>query len=257
LFYLVAPSESMFQTVQEVPEYVKQVVPLFISAIILEIIIKSIMGIGSSARVNDIIGSLSAGIISRLPQLYFGSLELGAYIWFYEHYNLVRLPWNSYWTWIFCLLSVDMGYYWVHRFGHEVNLFWAAHQVHHSSEEYNLSTALRQSVLQQYFSWVCYLPLALLVPPPVFLVHIQLNLIFQFWIHTEVIDKIGPLEYFLNTPSHHRVHHSRNPQYIDKNYAGVLIIWDRIFGTFEPEDEEGVYGLTSPVATWNPLWVQF
>ncbi|KFQ89616.1 Alkylglycerol monooxygenase, partial [Phoenicopterus ruber ruber] len=138
----------------------------------------------------------------------------------------------------------------------EVNILWAAHQVHHSSEDYNLFTALRQSVLQKYTSWIFNLPMALFIPPSVFAVHLQFNLLYQFWIHTEVITNLGPLEWILNTPSHHRVHHGRNPYCIDKNYGGTLIIWDRIFGTFEAEDAKVVYGLTHPVNSFDPIMLQ-
>jgi alkylglycerol monooxygenase len=171
---------------------------------------------------------------------------------------------------------MDLGYYWFHRMGHgksknlnhsivlisflylEVNLFWATHQTHHSSEYYNLSTALRQGVLQTYFSWIFYLPLALLIPPQIFLIHSQMNLLYQFWIHTDVISNLGPFEYILNTPSHHRVHHGRNPYCIDKNYGGVFIIWDRLFGTFaaERKNEEIAYGLIHPIKTFDPLETQ-
>ncbi|XDV32036.1 hypothetical protein PO909_002938, partial [Leuciscus waleckii] len=139
----------------------------------------------------------------------------------------------------------------------ELNFLWAAHQVHHSSEYYNLSTALRQSVTQQFSSWLFYLPLALMVPPSVFAVHIQFNLLYQFWIHTELVKDLGPLEWILNTPSHHRVHHGRNPYCIDKNYAGILIIWDRMFGTFTPESDKVVYGLTHPINTFEVWSVEF
>ncbi|KAI1242754.1 hypothetical protein IHE44_0000300 [Lamprotornis superbus] len=139
---------------------------------------------------------------------------------------------------------------------YEVNILWAAHQVHHSSEDYNLFTALRQSVLQKYTSWMFNLPMAFFIPPSVFAVHLQFNLLYQFWIHTEVITKLGPLEWILNTPSHHRVHHGRNPYCIDKNYGGTLIIWDRIFGTFEAEDAKVVYGLTHPVNSFDPIMLQ-
>jgi alkylglycerol monooxygenase len=140
----------------------------------------------------------------------------------------------------------------------EINLFWATHQTHHSAENYNLSTALRQGFLQPYFSWIFYLPLAFVVPPQIFLIHAQMNLLYQFWIHTEVISNLGPLELILNTPSHHRVHHGRNPYCIDKNYGGVFIIWDRLFGTFaaERKDEEIAYGLVYSFVSFDPLKIQ-
>jgi alkylglycerol monooxygenase len=141
---------------------------------------------------------------------------------------------------------------------HEVNLFWASHQTHHSSEDYTLSTALRQSTSQVFTSMFVYLPLALFLPPSVYFTHKQFNLLYQFWIHTEVVDRMGILEWVLNTPSHHRVHHGRNPYCIDCNYAGVLIIWDRMFGTFQPElrEEKVVYGLVHPLSSWDPFWAQ-
>jgi alkylglycerol monooxygenase len=140
----------------------------------------------------------------------------------------------------------------------EINFFWAKHQVHHSSEHYNLTTALRQSVFQGWLAWPFYLPMAFFVPPSIFLIHQQFNLLYQFWIHTELVDSIGPLEYVLNTPKHHRIHHGSNRYCLDKNYAGVLIIWDRMFGTFaeEREGEKIVYGLVEDIKSFNPFWLQ-
>ncbi|XP_074430889.1 alkylglycerol monooxygenase isoform X1 [Larus michahellis] len=186
----------------------------------------------------------------------FRSLDLISYIYVWNNYRLFELPWDSPWTWYVTLLGVDFAYYCFHRICHEVNILWAAHQVHHSSEDYNFFTALRQSVLQKYTSWIFNLPMALFIPPSVFAVHLQFNLLYQFWIHTEVVTKLGPLEWILNTPSHHRVHHGRNPYCIDKNYGGTLIIWDRIFGTFEAEDAKVVYGLTHPVNSFDPIMLQ-
>ncbi|KAL8591133.1 hypothetical protein ACOMHN_063757 [Nucella lapillus] len=211
---------------------------------------------GSLIRPNDGFNSIAHGVISTFHGLLIRSTEVASYIWVHEHWCVYQLPWDSAWTWVLCLLGMDLGYYWVHRFAHEVNLMWAGHQTHHSSEDYNLSTALRQSALQRYFSWVFYLPMAFFIPPSLFMVHAQLNLLYQFWIHTEMVDRLGPLEYILNTPSHHRVHHGRNPYCIDKNYAGVLIIWDRIFGTFEPEGDKVVYGLVHPLNTWDLIYGQ-
>jgi hypothetical protein len=130
--------------------------------------------------------------------------------------------------------------------------------VHHQSEDYNLSVALRQSWFQSFFSFAFYLPLAIVgFEPLMFAVVISFNTLYQFWIHTETIGKLGPLEWVFNTPSHHRVHHGSNPKYIDKNHAGSLIIWDRLFGTFQEEDEKVYYGITSPLNSWNPVWANF
>lgn len=255
MFYLIGPGESRFATVESVPDYVNEATPFFLFFVVMEQILLTRMG-KRKMRWNDGLVSMSSGLLMRTSMLLVRHLEILAYIWTYDNLHIVSLPWNSAWTWWFCFFGVDLGYYWFHRLAHEVNFMWAAHQVHHSSEDYNLSTALRQSAFQQWTSWMFYLPMALFIPPSVFLVHIQFNLLYQFWIHTEVIRSLGPLEFILNTPSHHRVHHGRNRYCIDKNYAGTLIIWDRIFGTFEAEDEEVVYGLTHPLESFNPIWVQ-
>ena len=157
------------------------------------------------------------------------------------------------------ILGDDLCYYWFHRFGHRVRLGWAAHVNHHSSNFYNLSTALRQSwtgpVLKVWF----YLPLVLIGFHPLMVVTAQaISLIYQFWIHTEAIGRLPrPIEAVFNTPSHHRVHHGANPQYLDRNYAGIFIIWDRLFGTFTPETEPARYGLTKPLETRNPVKIAF
>ncbi|XP_059322921.1 alkylglycerol monooxygenase isoform X2 [Ammospiza nelsoni] len=256
LFYALAPGESSFRTVEEVPDYVEKSIPFFITFIGLEFAVSWIQKRKLPGRINDGISSLSLGILSRLPDVLFRSIELISYIYVWNNYRLFELPWDSPWTWYLTLLGVDFAYYCFHRMSHEVNILWAAHQVHHSSEDYNLFTALRQSVLQKYTSWMLNLPMALFIPPSVFAVHLQFNLLYQFWIHTELITKLGPLEWILNTPSHHRVHHGRNPYCIDKNYGGTLIIWDRIFGTFEAEDAKVVYGLTHPVNSFDPIMLQ-
>ncbi|XP_011729340.2 alkylglycerol monooxygenase isoform X5 [Macaca nemestrina] len=256
LFYTMKPNETSFQTLEEVPDYVKKATPFFISLMLLELVVSWIHKGKSPGRLDDALTSISAGVLSRLPSLFFRSIELTSYIYIWENYRLFSLPWDSPWTWYLTFFGVDFGYYWFHRMAHEVNIMWAGHQTHHSSEDYNLSTALRQSVLQLYTSWIFYSPLALFIPPSVYAVHLQFNLLYQFWIHTEVINNLGPLELILNTPSHHRVHHGRNRYCIDKNFAGVLIIWDRIFGTFEAENEKVVYGLTHPINTFEPIRVQ-
>ncbi|KAM9304692.1 alkylglycerol monooxygenase [Morus bassanus] len=256
LFYLLPPGQSSFGTVEEVPDYVEKSIPFFIAFIGLEFVVSWVQKRKLSGRINDGISSLSLGILSRLPDVLFRSIDLISYIYVWNNYRLFELPWDSPWTWYLTLLGVDLAYYFFHRISHEVNILWAAHQVHHSSEDYNLFTALRQSLLQKYTSWIFNLPMALFIPPSVFAVHLQFNLLYQFWIHTEVITNLGPLEWILNTPSHHRVHHGRNPYCIDKNYGGTLIIWDRIFGTFEAEDAKVVYGLTHPVNSFDPIMLQ-
>lgn len=169
----------------------------------------------------------------------------------------VHLPLQAWWSWVLLLLADDLCYYAYHRSHHRVRLFWATHVVHHSSEHYNLSTALRQdwSPFSHTLFWI---PVAFLVPPWALLLAITWNLLYQFWIHTEAIDKLwAPLEFVINTPSHHRVHHGSQSQYLDRNYAGIFILWDRLFDTFEPEGERVRYGLTNNVQTHHLLTLAY
>lgn len=205
-------------------------------------------------------------MLQQLSKFFIYNLTLNSYLYVYNNFRLVDLDPTSLWLWVVGFFVIDLGYYLFHRAAHEVNLFWAAHVVHHSSEYYNQTTALRQSILQSYTSWLFDLPTALFLPPSLYVMHKQFNTLFQYWIHTEVIGNLGPLEYIINTPSAHRVHHGRNPYCIDKNYAGTLIIWDIMFGTFELErtppvqkdDIEPVaFGLTHPINTFDPFTIQF
>ncbi|XP_035463902.1 alkylglycerol monooxygenase isoform X6 [Scophthalmus maximus] len=256
MFSLLTPNESSFQKVEDVPPYVQQATPFFVGLIFLELAVGVLKTGTTVVTISDGLTSISAGMISRLPSVLMRGCELTAYMYVWDRFHLVELPWDSAWTWWLTFLGVDFCYYWLHRFAHEVAILWAAHQVHHSSEYYNLTTALRQSLTQQFTSWIFYLPMALALPPSVFAVHIQLNLLYQFWIHTELIRDLGPLEWVFNTPKHHRVHHGRNHYCIDKNYGGILIIWDRLFGTFAEETDKVVYGLVFPIKTFEILYVQ-
>ncbi|XP_023249207.1 alkylglycerol monooxygenase [Seriola lalandi dorsalis] len=256
MFLMLTPNESSFEKVEDVPQYVQQATPVFVGLIVLELVVSLLKTGAPAVTVSDGLTSISSGMISRLPLLLMRSCELTAYMYVWDRYRLVELPWDSAWTWWFTFLGVDFCYYWLHRLAHEVSFLWAAHQVHHSSEYYNLTTALRQSATQQFASWIFYLPVALAVPPSIFAVHIQLNLLYQFWIHTELIRDLGPLEWVFNTPKHHRVHHGRNLYCIDKNYGGILIIWDRLFGTFAVETDKVVYGLVSPIRTFEIVYIQ-
>uniref|UniRef100_UPI00358F68BC alkylglycerol monooxygenase n=1 Tax=Myxine glutinosa TaxID=7769 RepID=UPI00358F68BC len=256
LLYAVTPNETSFPETHLVPDYVLQASPYFAVLLILEIFLAQVRGKPYHA-INDGISSISAGLISQTHSLLVRSIELVSYTYIFSNFCLVHLPWDSPWTWLLGFLGVDFGYYWAHRMGHEINLMWAAHQAHHSSEYYNLTTALRQSAVQRYGAWLFYLPMALCVPPSTFYVHLQFNLLYQFWIHTETIKSLGPLDYILNTPSDHRVHHGRNPYCIDKNYGGTLIIWDHLFGTFAHEEEPVVYGHVHPINTFDPILIQF
>jgi sterol desaturase/sphingolipid hydroxylase (fatty acid hydroxylase superfamily) len=206
-------------------------------------------------RLNDAVNDLSCGILDQLLEVFMKTVLFAGYVFVFERLRVATLPGERAWVWIGCFLGVDFLYYWFHRLSHEINAFWAAHVVHHQSEEYNLAVALRQGALQSWFSWVFYLPLALLgFPPLVFLACSSFNTLYQFWIHTRVIGRLGVLEWVLNTPSNHRVHHGRNPKYIDRNHGGTLIVWDRLFGTYQAEQDEPVYGITKPLGSFNPLW---
>lgn len=208
-------------------------------------------------RLNDSLANLSQGIGSQLVGIFLKTGTFYGYLYIFEHWRFYTFP-NSVWTWLLLFIGVDFFYYWFHRLSHEINALWAAHIVHHQSEEYNLTVALRQSWFQSGFAWIFYLPLAFAgFEPIMFLTVSAFNTLYQFWIHTRAIGNMGVLEWFLNTPSHHRVHHGSNPKYIDKNHGGTLIIWDRMFGTFQKEEEEVVYGITKPLASWNPVWANF
>jgi len=258
LFYLVGPEESSFEKESDVPNYVLESFPYFGGLIVLEAIILALKK-KPLPRINDTISSLSAGAISEMPGLFGRGAQMITYVWVYNNWRIYELPWDNPWTWMLTFIGVDYGYYWVHRCGHEVNFMWASHSTHHSSEDYNLITALRQSVHHKFTNWIFYMPMAFFIPPPVFLVHIQFNLLFQFWIHTEVIGDLGILEYIINTPSAHRVHHGRNRYCIDKNYGGTLIVWDILHGTFAREqfgEDKVVYGLVHPLQDWDPVLAQ-
>ncbi|PAA49659.1 hypothetical protein BOX15_Mlig007612g3, partial [Macrostomum lignano] len=259
LLYLVTPAETTFEAVNSVPNLIDESVPYFLLLIGLEYAILTLKGRNKSMPINDSLISLTMGIFSQLPLLFTRSVEVSVYLWIWENCRLVDIPVDSTLAWFATLMGVDFCFYWVHRATHEVNLIWASHQVHHSSERFNLTTALRQPVLQRYLVWILYTPLALILPPQLFATHLQLNMIYQFWIHTETIPKLPePIEFVFNTPSHHRVHHGRNAYCIDRNYGGVFILFDRLFGTFraERDNEPPVFGLVTPESQFDPLSLQ-
>lgn len=174
-------------------------------------------------------------------------------------YRLFDLQWGVL-TYVALLFAEDCAYYWSHRMNHEVRILWAGHVNHHSSQHYHLATALRQSWTQPYMMWIWWVPLPLLgFKPEWILLQQAISLIYQFFVHTQFVGKLGPVEWVMNTPSHHRVHHAVNPRYLDRNHAGIFIIWDRLFGTFveEREDDPPVYGITKNIETFNPWRIAF
>ena len=233
--------------------YVVLAIPVFILLILLELLITRIQE-KDFYRLSDSINDLSCGILQQVLEAFLKTALFAGYVFIYGRYRVLPITGTAA-AWVLCFVGVDFLYYWFHRMSHEVNAFWAAHVVHHQSEEYNLAVALRQGAFQSSFSWVFYLPLALIgFPPLMFLTVSSIDTLYQFWIHTRAIGRLGPLELVLNTPSNHRVHHGRNPKYIDRNHGGILIVWDRLFGTYQQEQEEPSYGITTPLASWNPVW---
>ncbi|OAI94949.1 hypothetical protein AYO28_05415 [Pseudomonas putida] len=237
-------------------DFILLAVPFFFVLIAVELLADRWRGM-RNYRLADTVNSLSAGVLSTTFGLLTKGVGLVTYAIAVEHLALFELPSEAWWVWVIAFVAYDFCYYWLHRFGHERNILWAAHSVHHQSEEYNLSTALRQTSTGFLLSWVFYLPLAVLgVPLLVFISVGALNLLYQFWVHTRHIPRLGWYEWIFVTPSNHRVHHAQNPLYLDRNYGGVFILWDRLFGTFQSEDdaEPVVFGVTTPLASWNPLW---
>ncbi len=238
-------------------------VPFFLLALLLELFIDWRRG-GGLYRSNDAINSLSAGILSTTTGYFTKILPLLAWGFVLQNFALIDMQreWFDFSAtglalWVIAALAWDFCYYWFHRFSHEISVLWAAHAVHHQSEDYNLSTALRQTSTGFLFGWIFYLPLFLIgFPLDVLIIVNAINLIYQFWVHTQVVRRMGVLDRILVTPSNHRVHHAQNERYIDKNYGGMLILWDRLFGTFEDEaaNEPVVFGVRKPLANWNPIW---
>ena len=211
----------------------------------------------SQYRFADALNSMALGQMSTYLGVFGRVLSFGLYVLIYQRARLLSLDSGSVWVWVTGLLLYDFLYYWYHRFGHEVNVLWAAHVVHHQSEEFNLSTALRQTGTSYLFSWIFYVPMALLGFSPAVLLGVGLiDLLYQFWIHTEHVGALGAFDRLFASPSNHRVHHAVNDPYLDRNYGGLLIVWDRLFGTFQPElaAEPVVYGTRDPLRSWNPLW---
>ena len=235
--------------------YVVYAIPFFVLAVLLELV----WGLArqrNTYQLADTLNSLQLGTLSRLR----GVLHLGLLGVTFEAatggWGLFDIDASNPWVWASVFVAYDLCYYFSHRYGHEWRILWASHVVHHQSEEFNLSTALRQTSTG-WLNGVFYLPLYVLGVPVELMISVgSLNLIYQFWVHTEHVRRLGVLEWVLVTPSNHRVHHAKNPQYLDRNYGGVFIVWDRLFGTFQDElpSEPCRYGTTRQLASWNPVW---
>ncbi len=233
--------------------------PLFLAAIAVEFALDRRRKRGTY-RLNDAVNSLSLGILSTYVRIGLRLLMLVPYAWVADHVAPWKLPADHWAVWVLAFVLYDFCYYWLHRLSHEWNFLWAVHVVHHQSEEFNLTTALRQAALVPLVAWPFYMPLALLgVPWEVTGVVSILQLLYQFWPHTRHVDRLGPLDRWVQTPSNHRVHHAQNDVYLDRNYGGILMLWDRMFGTFQDElrEEPPVYGVRGQLKSWNPVWANW
>jgi sterol desaturase/sphingolipid hydroxylase (fatty acid hydroxylase superfamily) len=239
----------------EFPHIIFFAIPIFVLAIVLELYVAS-----KNYTAKDSIASISMGIGNVLLGFISKGIVLASFVFMYTHFRFFTIP-ITWWSFVLIFFLDDLAYYWFHRISHECRLFWASHIVHHSSKHYNLSTALRQTWSGGFYTFIFWLWLPLLgFHPSMILFQMSVSLIYQFWIHTEAIDKMPKwFEAIFNTPSHHRVHHGSNPIYLDRNHAGILIIWDRLFGTFQAElsSEKVVYGLVVDIKTYNPVKIAF
>ena len=237
-------------------------IPAFVIFLVLEFVSLRVLDDGRGGRYagyegRDSRASLWMGFGSLFVTTGTRAAALIGYAALYDASPL-RLDTHRWYTWVYAIVVVDLIYYLIHRAAHRVRVLWAAHQAHHSSQHFNLSTALRQK-WNPWFELLCWTPLPLLgMPPWMIFTSFSVNLIFQFWVHTEKIDRLAaPIEFVFNTPSHHRVHHGSDPEYLDKNYAGIFIVWDRLFGSFQAEVHRPRYGLTKNVQTFNPFRLEY
>ena len=239
----------------ETVNYIALAIPAFFLLIGIELLVGRLRKT-PLYRFNDAVTNLNCGIGQQVIGVFIKTLNLLLYIYIYENYRWFDIP-ATWWVWLLLFIGVDFFYYWFHRLAHEISVLWGSHVVHHQSEEYNLSVALRQAWFQSIFSSFFYLPLALIgFDPAAFVAVNSFQTLYQFWIHTKAIGKLPFwFEYVFNTPSHHRVHHGVNPIYIDRTHGGTLIIFDRWFGTFQEEQEEVIFGITAQPRSWNPLWL--
>ena len=234
-------------------------IPAFFVLIIIEYFYGLYVG-KNTYRLNDTVTSIAIGMISRFPVMLNLGVQSVIFVYISSYLNLELLSVKNPFTWIIAFLLYDLSYYWMHRMHHEIKILWATHSVHHHGEDFNLSTALRQTSTGWLWKWIFYMPMIMLgVPGEVFVTVAGVNLVYQFWVHTKHIGHLGVLEKIFITPMNHGIHHAKNKEYIDANYGGVFIIWDRMFGTYIPErsDIKPLYGTATPLSSWNPIWANF
>lgn len=240
----------------EHPAYIAFAIPLFLFFMLLEYLYVKRKG-KNFFQFAESVANINVGIAERLTDVFTMIPFFYFFQYIHDHFALFDIPSNAI-TWVLLFLCTDLIWYWYHRFAHEVNLFWAAHIVHHQSEDFNYTTSARITVFQAVIRCGFWAILPLLGFPVMMVTSLLLiHGLYPFFIHTQAIGKLGWFEYFLVTPSHHRVHHASNPEYLDKNYGDILIIWDKIFGTFVKEKEQPIYGLTHPIKSHSFLWQHF
>lgn len=243
----------------EFPNILLYAIPFFVVAMGLELYVIIKQGI-KTYETKDAFASIAMGLGNVILGFLSKALALASFFVVYEYFRVFTIP-ISWWSFLLLFVLDDFAYYWFHRISHECRLFWASHVVHHSSQHYNLSTALRQTWSGGFYTFIFWLWLPILgFDPGMIILQMSISLLYQFWIHTEAINKLPKwFEAVFNTPSHHRVHHGSNPLYLDKNHAGILIIWDKLFGTFQPEikEEKVIYGLVKNIETYNPIKIAF
>lgn len=205
-------------------------------------------------RMSQVIVNIGHGVLFQVFDGFTKTLVAAPFLYIAAQWSPWQLPADAVWGWIVGLLVFDFAGYWRHRHHHEIGALWAIHGVHHAASDYNFAAALRQATFKNLLSWIWFAPLALVMPAKMFVGLIVFDYLYQFLQHTRYVPKLGPFEWVFNTPSHHRVHHGTEPEYLDKNYGGILIIWDRLFGTFAEERQEPTYGLTKPLGALDPVW---
>jgi sterol desaturase/sphingolipid hydroxylase (fatty acid hydroxylase superfamily) len=238
---------------EAMPNLIHAAVPAFLLLVLMEAIADAIMR-RDLYEVKDTAASLAMGVGNLLTNLLTKAVQFSVFTMLHR-FAILRIEYQ-WWAWVLVFFADDFTYYWCHRVSHQCRFFWASHVVHHSSQRYNLSTALRQTWTGSFMSFVFWLWMPVVGFPPVMIMSIgAISLLYQFWIHTELVRSTGPLEAIFNTPSHHRVHHASNPKYIDRNHGGTLIVWDKLFGTFEVEDPSDAprFGLTKNIHSYNPI----
>jgi len=243
----------------EFPNIILYAIPFFIASMLLELYVTTKENI-KTYESKDAFSSIAMGLGNVFLGLLSKALVLICFFYIYDNFRIFTIP-IVWWSFILIFFADDFAYYWFHRISHSCRLFWASHVIHHSSQHYNLSTALRQTWSGGFYTFIFWLWLPLIgFHPGMILLQMSISLLYQFWIHTEAINKMPKwFEVVMNTPSHHRVHHGNNPLYLDRNHAGILIIWDKLFGTFQPElqNEKVIYGLVNNINTYNPIKIAF